>query len=418
MAQQTTPAVSDTTVTRDSRLIVDEPGLRGLVSGALRRLRGGELGPVPVVLGLFVIAAVFWSLNDKFLSPQNLSNLTVQIVAIGLMSSGVIMVLLLGEIDLSVGSVAGVCGVVMTILAVRHGWNEIAAMAAAVVVGALIGALHGTVFAKIGVPAFVVTLAGLIGWQGAQLYLLGADGTINVPYDGAIGYLTQTYFVPAVGWGIGITAVVLYAGLTLYGERRRAAAGLPAKSATEIAVRTVLLAVPVLGGVWVLNAYKGVPLAFLIFLGVVVVFDLILRKTRYGRMVFAVGGNAEAARRAGINVDLIRISVFALASMLSGLGGIMFVSRSFAVNQSTGGGDALMMAIAAAVIGGTSLFGGRGSAYSALLGGLVLGAITSGLFLLQMDSSVRFMITAVVLLIAVILDAVSRRSRRTHARGG
>ena len=417
MAQQTTGTAQGAQIARDPRLIVDDGTPRGLVSGALRRLRGGELGPVPVIIGLFVIALVFWSLNDKFLSPQNLSNLTVQIVAVGLMSSGVIMVLLLGEIDLSVGSVAGVCGVVATVLAVQYGWNEVAAMAAAVVVAALIGVIHGTVFAKVGVPAFVVTLAGLIGWQGAQLYLLGADGTINVPYDGPIGYLTQTYFVPAIGWGIAAAAVVLYAGFTFYGESRRAAAGLSAKSPTEIVARTLLLAVPVLGGVWVLNSYKGVPLAFLIFVGIVVVFDLVLRKTRYGRMVFAVGGNAEAARRAGINVDMVRISVFALASTLSGLGGIMFVSRSFAVNQSTGGGDALMMAIAAAVIGGTSLFGGRGSAYSALLGGLVLGAISSGLFLLQMDSSVRFMITAVVLLVAVILDAVSRRSRKTHARG-
>ena len=181
-------------------------------------------------------------------------------------------------------------------------------------------------------------------------------------------------------------------------------------------MRTALLALPVLGGVWVLNSFRGVPVAFLLFVGVVVLFDLILRKTRYGRMVFAVGGSAEAARRAGINVDLIRISVFALASTLAGVGGILLVSRSYAVNQLTGGGDDLMMAIAAAVIGGTSLFGGRGSAYSALLGGLVLGAISSGLYLLQMDSSVRFMITAVVLLVAVILDAVSRRTRKAHAR--
>ncbi|TDQ49599.1 sugar ABC transporter permease [Actinorugispora endophytica] len=417
MAQQTTPAAHGATAARDPRLIVDGGGAKGLLSGSLRRLRGGELGPVPVIAGLVVIAVVFQSLNDKFLSPQNLSNLTLQIVAIGLMSCGVIMVLLLGEIDLSVGSVAGVSGVVMAVLAIRHGWNEIAAMVVAIAVGALIGVIHGAIFAKIGVPAFVVTLAGLIGWQGAQIYLLSPDGTMNVPYDGPIAYLTQTYFVPVIGWTVGGLAVALYAASTLYGERRRAAAGLPAKSVTDVVTRIVLVAVPVLGTVWVLNSYKGVPLAFLIFVGFVVVFDLVLRKTRYGRMVFAVGGSAEAARRAGISVDLIRISVFALASMLSALGGIMFVSRSFAVNQSTGGGDALMMAIAAAVIGGTSLFGGRGSAYSALLGGLVLGAIASGLFLLQMDSSVRFMITAGVLLVAVILDAVSRRSRKTHARG-
>ncbi|WP_173668355.1 sugar ABC transporter permease [Thermobifida fusca] len=416
MAQQTTPAPQGATVARDPRLIMDGSGLGGLVRGALRRLRSGELGPLPVLVGLIVIAGVFWSLNPKFLTAQNLSNLTLQIVAVGFMACGVIMVLLLGEIDLSVGSVAGVCGVIVTLLAVNYQWNEIAAIVVAILAGTLIGTLHGTIFAKIGVPAFVVTLAGLIGWQGAQLYLLGPEGTINVPYNGLIGAITHTYLVPAVGWGIGITAVALYGLISVRGARRRAADGLPAKSVTEIGVRTALLALPVLGGVWVLNSFRGVPVAFLLFVGVVVLFDLILRKTRYGRMVFAVGGSAEAARRAGINVDLIRISVFALASTLAGVGGILLVSRSYAVNQLTGGGDDLMMAIAAAVIGGTSLFGGRGSAYSALLGGLVLGAISSGLYLLQMDSSVRFMITAVVLLVAVILDAVSRRTRKAHAR--
>ncbi|RCV52366.1 sugar ABC transporter permease [Marinitenerispora sediminis] len=416
MAQQT-PVAGEAAPAPDPRLIVTGSSPRGLVAAALRRLRGGELGALPVIVGLIVICAVFQSLNSNFLSPQNLSNLTLQVVSTGLMSCGVIMVLLLGEIDLSVGSVSGVSGAVLAVLAVNHGIPEVAAIALAVLTGTLIGVVHGTVFAKVGVPAFVVTLAGLIGWQGAQLYLLGSDGTINVPYDGAIAYLTQTYFVPAVGWGIAVAAVGLYAGLTLLGERRRTAAGLPAKSAAEVIARTVLLAVPVFGGVAVLNLWNGVPLAFLIFLGFVVVFDLVLRKTRYGRMVFAVGGSAEAARRAGINVDLIRISVFALASTLAAVGGVLAVSRGFAVSQSSGSGDVLMLAIAAAVIGGTSLFGGRGSAYSALLGGLVLGAITSGLYLLQMDSSVRYMITAAVLLIAVILDAVSRRSRRAHARG-
>ncbi|MFC7327345.1 sugar ABC transporter permease [Marinactinospora rubrisoli] len=416
MAQQT-PVAGETVPAPDPRPIVAGGSPRGLVQAGLRRLRGGELGALPVLVGLVVICVVFQSLNSNFLSPQNLSNLTLQVVSTGLMSCGVIMVLLLGEIDLSVGSVSGVSGAVLAVLAVNQGLPEPVAIALAVLTGALIGVVHGTIFAKVGVPAFVVTLAGLIGWQGAQLYLLGSDGTINVPYDGAIAYLTQTYFVPAVGWGIAVVAVGLYTGLTLYGERRRTAAGLPARSVAEVLLRAGLLAVPVFGGVAVLNLWNGVPLAFLIFLGFVVVFDLVLRKTRYGRMVFAVGGSAEAARRAGINVDLIRISVFALASTLAAVGGILAVSRGFAVSQSSGGGDVLMLAIAAAVIGGTSLFGGRGSAYSALLGGLVLGAITSGLYLLQMDSSVRYMITAAVLLVAVILDAVSRRSRRAHARG-
>ncbi|MFJ9557425.1 sugar ABC transporter permease [Nocardiopsis sp. NPDC101807] len=403
---------------RDPRLLATAASPKGWLQALRRNLRGGELGPLPVVVGLLLIGIVFQSMNDRFLSPQNLSNLTVQIAAVGLMTTGVIMVLLLGEIDLSIGSVSGLSAAVLAVLAVKTGLPEWGAIAAAVGVGLLIGLLHGVIFAKLGVPAFVVTLAGLLGWQGVHLYLMGADGTINTSPSGAIAMLTQTYFVPFMGWAIAGIVIVLYLIAVFSVERRRRLAGLPYKPLEEVLFRAALLTVPIVGGVWVLNQYKGVPLAFLIFVGFVVVLDLVLRKTRYGRMVYAVGGNSEAARRAGINVDLIRISVFGIASTLAALGGIMLVSRNFAASVSTGSGAELMMAIAAAVIGGTSLFGGRGNAYSALLGGLVLGAITSGLLLLQMDTSVRFMITAAVLLIAVILDAVSRRGRKTHARGG
>ncbi|GAA1785115.1 sugar ABC transporter permease [Streptomonospora arabica] len=423
MAQQA-PASSDAgtgkdpAFDQDPRLIVTRTSPASLLAAIKRRIRGGELGPLPVIVGLILICIVFQLMHERFLSPQNLSNLTVQIAGVGLMTTGVIMVLLLGEIDLSIGSVAGASAAVLAVLAVRMGVSEWLAIAAAAATGLVIGILHGTMFAKVGVPAFVVTLAGLLGWQGVQLQLLGSDGTINISDSGPIAALTHTFFVPAFGWGIAAVAVGAFVVFTLYGERRRAAAGLVAMSPLEIAVRSLALAVPVFGAVYVLNQYKGVPLAFLIFVGFVVAFDLMLRKTRYGRMVFAVGGGAEAARRAGINVDRVRISVFALASMLSAMGGIMLVSRSFSASLDTAAGEELMMGIAAAVIGGTSLFGGRGNAYSALLGGLVLGAITSGLYLLQMGTPVRFMITALVLLIAVTLDAMSRRSRRAHARGG
>lgn len=424
MSQQTHVSQGDDTSVaasgprRDPRLLATVASPGGWLRALRRNLRGGELGAAPVIVGLLLIAVVFQSMNDRFLSPQNLSNLTVQIAAIGLMTTGVIMVLLLGEIDLSIGSVAGLSAGVLAVLAVRHGWSEWAAIGAAVGVGLLVGLLHGFVFAKMGVPAFVVTLAGLLGWQGVHLYLMGGDGSINTSSSGPIAMLTQTYFVPVVGWFLVLVALALYLVSVLVVEGRRRSAGLPYKPVTEVLFRTLLLALPLAGGVWVLNQYKGVPLAFLIFVGFVVVLDLVLRKTRYGRMVYAVGGSSEAARRAGINVDLIRISVFGIASTLAALGGVMLVSRNFAASVSTGGGAELMMAIAAAVIGGTSLFGGRGNAYSALLGGLVLGAITSGLLLLQMDTSVRFMITAAVLLIAVVLDALSRRGRKTHARGG
>ncbi len=213
----------------DPRLIVSVTSPRGLVEAGMRRIRGGELGPIPVIVGLIVICIVFQSLHERFLSAQNLSNLTVQIAAVGLMSTGVIMVLLLGEIDLSIGSVAGVSAAVLAVLAVRQGLPEWFAIAAAVGTGLVIGIIHGTIFAKVGVPAFVVTLAGLLGWQGAQLYLLGDAGTINVSDSGAIAYLTQTYFVPVVGWGIAAVAIGVYLATTLVGEQRRAAAGLSAK---------------------------------------------------------------------------------------------------------------------------------------------------------------------------------------------
>lgn len=404
---------------RDPRLLETAASPSGWWTAIKRKVRAGELGAAPVVVGLLLIALVFQGLNDRFLSPQNLSNLTVQIAAIGLMTTGVIVVLLLGEIDLSIGSVAGLSAAILAVTVMRNGWPEWAGIAAALGVGLLVGLFHGFVFAKIGVPAFVVTLAGLLGWQGLHLWVMSPDGTINTRSEGLIASLTQTYFVPWIGWLLVLVALAVYLSASLAGERGRRASGLPYRPLAETVLRTGLLALPLVAGVWILNQHNGLPLAFLVFVGAVVALDLVLRKTRYGRMIYAVGGNAEAARRAGINTVLVRISVFGIASTLAALGGVMLVSRNIAASTTTGGGSELMMAIAAAVIGGTSLFGGRGNAYSALLGGLVLGAITSGLLLLPgVDTSVRFMITAAVLLVAVIIDAASRRGRATHARGG
>jgi D-xylose transport system permease protein len=381
-----------------------------------RRIRGGELGAWPVIIGLIVIWIVFQSLNDRFLTPQNLTNLSLQIAATGTISVGVVLVLLLGEIDLSVGSVAGVAAATLAVLNVRHHWGDIAAIIAALLLGAAIGFFQGTVFARLGVPAFVVTLAGLIGWQGLQLYLLKPEGTINFPYDGLIAKLTHTFLSPAGGWIVGILVIAAYAASVLIDRRQRTAAGLPRLGTMQVLLRTIGLAVIVGATVVVLNAWQGVPVALLIFVGIVALSDFILRRTTRGRNVYAVGGNIEAARRAGINVTWVRIIVFTLASTLAALGGILTASRGFSANQSTGGADTLLVAIASAVIGGVSLFGGRGSPYGALLGALVLGSIQSGMFLLNLDSSIRLMITAAVLLAAVILDALSRRGRRSTGR--
>ncbi|HEX2419455.1 MAG TPA: sugar ABC transporter permease [Micromonosporaceae bacterium] len=388
------------------------PGLRAVG----RRLRTGELGSWPVAIGLAVIWLVFQSLNENFLTPQNLSNLALQIAATGAISVGVVLVLLLGEIDLSVGSVSGLAAATLAVLTVRNGVSDQVGILIVVLICGLIGVVHGLIITKVGVPSFVVTLAGLIGWQGLQLYVLGPQGTINFPYEGFVAWLTHTNLTKASGWGLGVVTVAAYLAALLLDQRRRRAAGLPLRGIRQVVFRVWLLAVGVAVAVAVLNAWRGVPLALVILVGFVVGFDLVLRRTRYGRSIFAIGGNVEASRRAGLNVDLIRISVFGLASAMAAIGGILAASRVYSAGQQSGGNDVLLLAIAAAVIGGTSLFGGRGSTYAALLGMLVIGSITSGMLLLQLGSAERFMITGAVLLAAVILDSLSRRGRRASGR--
>jgi D-xylose transport system permease protein len=400
----------------DPRLMLRERGLRGYWEVFVRRMKAGELGSIPVVVGLVVIWVVFQLLDSRFLSATNLSNLVQQMSAVGIISIGIVLVLLLGEIDLSVGSVSGLTSAILAVLNINHGWAMVPAIVAALLAGAVIGLLHGLFFAKVGVPAFVVTLAGLIGWQGLQLTVLGTEGTVNFPFNGGVAKLANTYYTPEVAYAIVAIVIAVYVGSMLLGARRRASANLPARPLSETVLRAVLLAVALVVVVYVMNKARGLPLALLIFGGLVVMFDLILRRTLYGRYVFAVGGNPEAARRAGINVPMIRITVFVLCSTLAAAGGIMAASRLYAVNQSSGGSDVLLNAIAAAVIGGTSLFGGRGSTYSALLGILVIQSITNGMLLLNLGTDVRFMITGGVLLAAVTVDAVARRGREASGR--
>jgi D-xylose transport system permease protein len=410
------PGADELAIPLDPRLMLREQGVRGYWDVFLRRMRSGELGSIPVAVGLVVIWIVFQLLDSRFLSAANLSNLVQQMSAVGIISIGIVLVLLLGEIDLSVGSVSGLTSAILAVLNVSHGWATVPAIVAALGAGAVIGLLHGLFFAKVGVPAFVVTLAGLIGWQGLQLTVLGDQGTINFDFNGGIAKLANTYYTAEVGYGIVAIVIIVYVLAMLAGTRRRASANLPARPLSETVLRAVLLTVALIVVVAVMNNARGLPLALVIFGGLVVIFDLILRRTLYGRYVFAVGGNPEAARRAGINVDMIRISVFVLASTMAAAGGIMAASRLYAVNQSSGGSDILLNAIAAAVIGGTSLFGGRGSTYSALLGILVIQSITNGMLLLNLGTDVRFMITGAVLLAAVTVDAVARRGREASGR--
>jgi D-xylose transport system permease protein len=372
-----------------------------------RRVLGGELGSLRVLVMLAVIWTIFQLANDRFLSPINLGNLMLQITAVGMISVGVTLVLLLGEIDLSVAAVSGLAGGVVAVLSVKQGWAAVPAMLAGLGVGAAIGALNGAFVTRLRLPSFVVTLAGLIAWQGALLAVLGSTGTINLP-PGLITDLTGSFLSPAAGWVAGVAAVGGFAGWTLLGRARRTRAGLEQSPPAVTLMRVAAVGAALLVAVWVLNRDRGVPVASLILLGSVAAFAFLTSSTEFGRHMFAVGGNPEAARRAGIHVTRVRMIVFSLASMLAAAGGILAASRLLAVNQSSGGGDLLLLAIAGPVIAGVSLFGGRGSVWAALLGALVIGSISNGMDLLALESSVKFMITGAVLLAAVSLDAATR----------
>lgn len=402
-------------VAGDPRLIADRPGVAGTLEGFWRRVSQGEIGSLPVVVGLLLIAIVFQSLNTNFLTPRNVTNLVLQIAAMGTISVGVVLVLLLGEIDLSIGAVSGLSAAVMAVLNVKFGLPGALAVGAGLLVGAGIGVLQGVWVTRFRVPSFVVTLAGLLGWQGVLLYVLGDTGTLNLT-DPAITNLAGIFLGRGLGWLIGIVAIAVFLASLSRRHRRRLAAGLAVGTRGGLVGRIVVVVGGILVAIAVLDADRGVPLAVLILLGFVVFFDYVTKRTRFGRHVFAVGGNAEAARRAGIGVDRVRVAVFTLSATLAACGGILAASRLLAVNQSSGSGDVLLNAIAAAVIGGTSLFGGRGTIWSALLGALVIGSISNGMDLLALASSVKFMITGGVLLAAVTIDAVSRRGRQAAGR--
>jgi D-xylose transport system permease protein len=381
----------------------------------LRRVVQGDLSSVRVVLGLVLIAIIFQVQEPRFLSAENLTNLMLQITTIGLISVGIVYVLLLGEIDLSVGAVSGLAGAVMAVLNVKHGWNPYLAIAAAIAVGAAIGCLQGSIFSRFVVPSFVVTLAGLLVWQGALLQVLGKTGSLNITNSKITG-LANIFYPDTVGWIFAAVIIAAYGAVLAVGYRRRTAAGLGDGSPVGLIIRFVILAAIVIAAVTILNSDRGVPLAVMILLAFVVGMEYVARRTGFGRHVFAVGGNSEAARRAGIGVNRVRVAVFTISGSMAAVGGVMAASRLFAVNQSSGGNELLLLAIAGPVIAGTSLFGGRGSVWSALLGALVIGSIANGMDLLSLSSPVKLMVTGGVLLLAVLVDAIARQQRQTSGR--
>ena len=400
----------------DARLRHDE-GLGGALRAFLDRVRSGDLGSLPVVVGLAVIWTVFQTLNPVFLSANNLVNLLFDCSTVGIISLGIVCILMVGEIDLSVGSVSGFASALVGVLWVNAGWSVLGAIALALLAGAVMGSLYAVLFNRLGMPSFVSTLAGLLAVLGLQLYILGSSGSINLPYDSALVTLGQTLVMPpAVAYGLALLAG---AGLFVAGYRtaaRRRAAGLTPPALAGILARAAVLTVALELAAAYLNTDRGVPWMFGLFVALAILLDYALKRTKWGRSMTAVGGNREAARRAGIDVRGIYRGAFVLCSSFAALGGILSAARLASASQQAGTGDVNLDAIAAAVIGGTSLFGGRGSAYSALLGIIVIQSIASGLTLLDLSSSLRYMITGGVLATAVIVDSLARRSRVSHGR--
>ena len=380
-------------------------------------VRSGQLGSLPIVVGLIIIAIVFQSQNDRFLTASNFVNLIVQSAAFATIAMGIVFVLLLGEIDLSVGYVSGVAGVIAAVLLIPDG-NEVStpiAVALALGSGIAIGTFHGLIITKIGIPSFVVTLAGLIAWNGVVLLLIGSRGTVVLQNDFLIG-LANDFLPESTSWALWLVAVLIFAGVQLNEVRIRRKADLGHDPLILIGLQVAGLALALGAVVYVANEDRGIPYLFLLVGGFFLLWSFVLGRTRFGRYVYAVGGNAEAARRAGINVDRIRIAVFAICSFMAAVGGLVLASRLRSVDTNAGGGSILLYSIAAAVIGGTSLFGGVGHIKSAILGALVIASIDNGLGLLGLGSGEKFVITGGVLLLAVTVDSLSRKAQAASGR--
>ncbi|WP_198672390.1 sugar ABC transporter permease [Pseudogemmobacter bohemicus] len=403
---------------RADERVRNDDSLSGAVRQFVDRVRSGDLGILPVAVGLVVISVVFSSLNPVFLLPNNLVNLLFDCATVGVISLGIVCVLMLGEIDLSVGSMSGLASAMVGVVWVNMGLPLPIAIGAALLAGLVIGFVYATLYTRLGMPSFVATLAGLLAILGMQLYILGPTGSINLPFSSPLVAFGQLLVMPAwLSHGLALIPglVVLIGGLNT--ARRRREAGLTALPMSLLLIKAGVLTAALQFAVWYLNLGRGVPWMFGLFVGLVVAMQYALTRTKWGRSLFAVGGNREAARRSGINVRRIYYSAFMLCSTLAALGGVLAAGRLASSSQQAGTGDVNLNAIAAAVIGGTSLFGGRGSAWAALLGIIVIQAISNGLTLLNLSSSLRYMITGGVLAIAVIVDSLARQSRATHGRG-
>jgi D-xylose transport system permease protein len=389
---------------------LEPSGIASLPGRMLDNLRSGNLGSGPVIFALALIVLVFSQTADNFFSAVNFNNIILQMAGTTLLAYGVIFVLLIGEIDLSIAYVSGVAGVVVAQLQVPgsgHEYPGLIAVLAAIVVGTAIGAFQGSVVALIGVPSFVVTLAGYEIWQGVILKSI-PEGVIVIQNE-TVNNFSQYFFSDLGGWIIAAVVSIAFVAGTLSGVWQRQKHGVPIRDTTLLVGRLVAVPAAAFLTVYICNRDRGVPFPLLLIVALLLFWTYIAKRTTFGRHVYAVGGNAEAARRAGINVARIRILVFMISGAMSALGGVVLAARLSSVDLGQGGGTLLIDGIAAAVIGGTSLFGGRGEVRNALFGALVIATIANGLNTLGYSSGVIFMVTGVILLIAVTLDTIARR---------
>ena len=362
---------------------------------------------MPAIASLVIIAVFFQSQSQYFLSPGNLSNLAVQATLVAIIALGEIFVLLLGDIDLSLGSMAGASAALLGVMITNGHMPWLLAIFIMLAFGALLGSFQGWWIAWLGIPAFVVTLAGNMGFLGLQLYILGPNGTLGI-FDPNIAALSGTELPVSVGWILAAIVGVAVVASTLV---RYARGGVAVRARSRPVVGGVLIVVAVA----VFNASRGVPTPFLILIALLVVAWWVTMNTSPGRHLFAGGGNAEAARRAGVQVKRIRMAAFAVSGTLGAAGGLIAASYNGSAGTLTGGGTLLLEAIGAAVIGGTSLFGGRGSVWAALVGALIMSGVENGLDLMNSDQPVKYMVQGVIVLLAVSLDTILRR-RQSRGR--
>jgi D-xylose transport system permease protein len=417
--------VSTTTTTTAGGVRVAKPTVASHVNDYLGRVRGGDIGSLPAILGLVVLCLIFGIARDTFFSAVNFANLFSQGAAVIFIAMGLVFVLLLGEIDLSAGFAAGMGAAVLAVTLTNHGWAWPLSILAALATGVAIGFTIALLVARLGIPSFVVSLAYFLGLQGAMLLIIGEGGTIPIRDDAVLTIMNKNMPV-VLGWLLALVIIGGFAAGTFYGIRTRRKAGLQTPAMSVWAIKVVGLALVVIVFTYLLSqerqrpnapiTIQGVPWVVPLVVVLVVGLSFLLMRTGFGRHVYAVGGNAEAARRAGIGVANIKTACFILGSTLAVVAGILIASRDNSVSPTTGGAQTLLYAVGAAVIGGTSLFGGRGKIYDAVTGGLVIAIIANGLPLVTQKSGTQFIINGLVLLLAASVDAISRRRAAATGR--